>query len=275
MAVLKNKRTPNPLAYETVFQEAYDQSSERISMIPKRRWKYVAEPLLEHLNAAYIAVMGIGYDPVRGKPDYMAIKQDRIRRAISELLAIQGPLYVYWAVSNDKHENLMRPRSEESRRKWVDSLNHVINMLAAMLQDEAEKPSNPLRWYTNREVRESLLLGSMRSLLLETQRRVIRLPLGARDANGLVLTTLMADAWYHAVEGNRLPRNKTEALAREKHISALISDISKANRPMFTVFASGTISEEDMAKWANLLKETNDLAYRIQASDKKRFQSLK
>lgn len=281
MAILKNRQSVNPLEYERQLAKLYHESRDRISHIPRRRWKYVAEPLLECLNTAYISIMGITYDPVRGRDDYAQIKYDRIQKGIASLLAMQKPLYVYWAISNDRQETAMRPRTDDQRKAWADQTNHVLNLLAALARSsqcynpDDDIPPNPIRYYTNAEVRNSLLLRAARSLLLETQRRVISLPLATRDADGMILEQLMADIWYHANEANaRIPRTAEEYRRRRDHLSALISDITKANRPMLAVFATGTISEANMAKMATLLSETNDLAYRIMTSDRKRFGSL-
>ena len=281
MAIVKNRRKQSPLEYERQLVKLYRDSQERISHIPRRRWKYVAEPLLECLNTAYIAVMGVACDPVRGREDYMRTKYSRIQEGISALMAMQKPLYVYWAISGDKQEKSMRAKTDEQRRAWADQTNHVINLLADLARanpcynPDDDVPPNPIRYYTNAELHKSLLLTSMRALLRETQRRIIGLQLAVRDADGLILETLMADAWYHALEVNaRIPRNRVEYEKRRAHVSALISDITKANRPLLAVFATGTVSEANMARWATLLSETNDLAYRIQASDRKRFGNL-
>lgn len=282
MAVLKNKRSPNPLQYEQVFNRLYDTSRERIARIPKRRWKLVAEPLLDCLNPAYIAVMGIAYDPVKGRKDYMDVKYRCNKRAVDLLLAMQKPLYIYWAISDGKSEPLMHKRDDDNRKAWADQVNHTINILMDILRknpnySEADDvPPNPIAYYTNKELHSSLLLQATRDLLITTQSEAIRLPLGMRDAQGMILAELMGDAWYHAVEANRrTPRNHEEYDRRREHVSAIISDITESNRAMLAVFTGGTVSEERMAKWANQLKEANDLAYRIQVSDRKRFGNLK
>lgn len=279
--VIKNKRTHNPLEYERAFDDLYRTSQARISSIPKRRWKLVAEPLLSELNAAYISVMGIAYDPVRGKTDYMEIKRQRILAGARHLAALQGPLLTYWAVSNDRQENLMREKGNEKRKTWTEEVNRTSNLLVGMLRAYPEDlpediRTNPIVYYTSKEVQGSVFLILARSLLLETQRQVIRLPLGVRDAQGMIMAELMADVWMHAVLSNKsIPRNRKEYEIRKEHVSAVISDITKSNRALFAIFAGGHISDENMAKWADLLGETQEIAYRIQSSDKKRFGALK
>lgn len=281
MAVLKNKRRPSPFQYEETFWKLYSYTRQKMLGIPKRRRDTVAVPILERMNAAYLAVMGIAYDTVKGSREYMQVKRDRTAAAIRHLQDLQMPLMVYWAISGDREEERMKPQDKRKREYWVRSINDEINLLAGLLRSnpcrtpEDEDPPILIIYYTQEEIRKSLFLTMMQQLLRTTHTRRIRMAEGMRDADGDILISLVNDAWYHAVSGNKIiPRNRKEYEMRRGHFSRVISDLTKMNRPMMAVFGTCVLSEEQMSTWAHLLEETAQICYRLQQSDRKRFGGL-
>ena len=279
MAVLKNKRTQSSLEYERAFMELYEHCKQNTMHLPRRRHETLAKPIMEIMNRAYVHVMNIQFLPVRGR-SYMEVKYREISKALEILMEIEKPIMVLWGISGDKEATELKHQKNSSRGYWAELTNRSINLLQALERSnpnhaEDAAPPNPVVYFTDKEIASSRFLTLTRKILRITHTRYIRLPVEMRDAEMASLLWLANDAFYHAVRGNKfIPRTKREYEKRREHISKCIACLNDMNRVMLGVFASEKLSEKQMAEWAETLADALEISYRVQNSDKKRFEHL-
>ena len=281
MAIYRSQRTMAKTQYEESFKRLYADVRDRMSRVPKRRQEAVARPLMAILNRAYHEILAINEDPVRGAKNAADVRYRAICRAQDYILALQKPLFVYWAICGDPEEKGMKYISDRKRAYLCDRFNDVLKMLHAMQTSstryEPEKDHGVmlLFYYSEKQIEEARFLLVLRKLHRVTHAKITRLDRRFRDAEADEARRLIDDAWFHAVYGNMgVPMNHEQYLWRRKHFSTAISDLYKLERPVLAMLSLGSWSNREMQEWQGLLNDANKLLQAVQRSDRARFGSL-
>lgn len=266
----KSQRRLSATQYETSFLAVYNHMRELMLALPKRRQKSIANPIMEAMNEAYQAIMDIAEKPVRGRKDMAQVRYDAIVRAQQVILKIQKPLYVYWVIC-DKSRTTQRTHLCQ-QFDYVLSLLHGIQCKSTVYNPETDAGVMRLVYFTNDEINKAEFLSKIRDLLIYTHDKVTRMPKTWRDADGDLLEKFVADAFFHAVFGNKChpDQDKEQAEIRRKNFSAALTALKAMNRPMISCFAGLGLSERELLEWSDLLVDSIKLLSAVMASDKGR-----
>ena len=270
-------RTPTCSQYEEDFKGVYRDIRNRMLRVPKRRRRYVADPVMVVMNKAYRHIMDIDERVVGNSEEAQIIKLNAIREAEDSLLQIQKPFYVYWNICGDPEEPAMKPKTMKKQAIMCDEINGILKMLRAMetaspayLPDSTRK-GDYITYYNAKAIRAAKFLAMIQRLHQFTHGKLVRLNEGLKNAEGDIIQWLIDDAWYHALEGNKYPQNEEEIKERRAHFSSAISDLYEIQRPIFSLISTADFSDKELTEWNDLLNESLKLLHAVQKSDGERF----
>ena len=261
MAIHVSDRNLSRLEYEDLYRELYREMRQKMMRIPKRRRDTVARPVLEKMNAAWEAILGIEEDPVRGTKHAAGIRMARIIEAQKKIKETEPAIWVWWSICTEDED--MKAQDWRKRQRICDRFNRILQLLHDM--QKAGKAYNPekdrgitqMRYYTESEIENAVFLRKLRELHRMTHTKHIRMSQSAKDAESGLIVRLVNTAWYCAVRGNQLKTYiPEEAEQRRQYFSIAVRCLRKAERPLFDLFDFEGFSNREMREWAELLNES-------------------
>lgn len=238
----------------------YEYSEAKLSKMAKRKYRWLAEPIVTKMNVIRDEIMQIFdafYDDGRSRKDKSA-------KAIRELLSLQKPLLALWNVERYKTDRMI---------KWVSMIDREINLLARY---GGFRTGGRYMYILDYEAINRLeCMKSISDLHKMIYSKTISLPSVPRSTKGSFLMGMADEALYRISEGNRIyPKTKEEYEKRKKNFSRALNCLKSMESPLMAVFNLMNYSDETMEEIARLVTETAKLLRGIMESDEKRFSNL-
>ncbi len=263
MSVLKSKRVLSPHEYVTNFIDLYKYTEERLAGVPKRKRKWLCEPIILKMNSIYNIIADSNCDYYISNTK-LCDNTDIANEIINELLNLQRPLLALWNIEKYKTQKMAH---------WSDLINEEINYVKRIGVIKEEKAKLFIIDYE--AVNKADFLKALSKLHRLIYSKTISLPDNIRGAKGLLLMRLADDALYYAYDANRfVPTTKAMYDARAKKMIKAYKRLKAMDNPMFSLFNLMGYSEKTMIEMANALQDATNLLYGVIKSDKERFKDL-
>lgn len=268
IAIHVSERTTSKLEYENQFHDLYGFIRDKLEHVPKRRRETISRPLLNAMNEAFDVIMKIEEDPIRGTKTPAKKRYALILEAQKKIMAIEPLLWVWWNIAEDDKEKGLKEQSWKQKANICDKFNSVLELLYQMQLKSSKYNKDDdhgvmkMRYYTDAEIENAIFLSKLRQLHRFTHSKHIRLSPIARDAESGLLVSLINDAWYHAVKGNKF-NVRTQKEQRLKYFDSAIKSLHKAERPLFDLLNNETFSNNEMNEWMKLYDECEKLLFSV------------
>lgn len=241
--------------------------------LPRRRLEFVAYPFMSKMNRVYELVLSISDG--RNTPEE---RYNRIVEAEHALAEIEKPLWVWWNICAGRNDPDIKRMDVHKRAFICERFNEEMLLLRKEQKnskiysaDNDNEEGLLVRYYTDSEIMNAIFLTKLSELHQIVHGKVLKLPALIRGSEANILVSLTDDAWWSAINGNKLrlgvPGEREE---RKKSFCRTVSDLEKAERPMFSVLSIGGYSNDEMQDWIDLFNECLRLIKGIQKSDRRR-----
>lgn len=260
MSVLASKRQISKHEYAEQFMKLYEYTEVKLSKMAKRKYRWLAEPIVAKMNLMRDEIMQIFdayYDDGKSR-------KERSAKVIRDLLSLQKHLLALWNVEGYKTDRMIR---------WASMIDREIVLLAGY---GGFRTAGRYMYILDREAVNRLeCLKSMSALHKMIYSKMISLPATPRSTKGSYLMSMADEALYRISEGNRIfPKTKEEYELREKNFSRALNCLKSMESPLMAVFNLMDYSDETMEEMAGLVTETAKLLRGLMESDRKRFNNL-
>lgn len=247
------------------FTKLYAFTNERLSHMAKRKWRWLAQPIIDEMNGIMDDILSI-HNPFLNRATHTDDTSERIQSTIKRLTDLQKPLVALW---NVEHYSMKR------MARWANMINEEIYYLG-LIGDLGLEEGERYMFILDYEAIDKMdCLRTLCEFHRFIYSKTISLPTQIRDSRGSMLMDLVDAALYHAAEANRsIPATKQQYMDRAAHIAIAIDSLHHMQTPMVAVFNVMGYSEAVMLQWCDYLVREIDMLVGLQKSDKKRFEKL-
>lgn len=266
MTVIKRKRKLAPDEYVTQFIGLYKFALERLDRMAKRKWVWLAQPIIDEMNSIMDELLSI-HNPFYAYGINEYGKSERANIIIRRIIRLQKPLLALWNVEQYTINRMAM---------WAEMIDREIYYLSIMGGLHIQKGKRFMCILDYDAINKMDFMKTMCELHRFVYSKTISLPANCRNSSGSMLMNLADDALYHITMANqRIPTTRWQYKKRAKHIAAAIDSLNHMQVPLIAVFNVMNYSESTMFKWCDLLKREIDMLAGLQKSDRQRFQNLK
>lgn len=264
MSVLVSKRTLSRHEYVNTFLKLYELTSDNLSKIAKRKYRWICEPIAHRMNDLYNMIMQSNNDYFEYGMKLISL-QDRSRLMIDSMIELQKPLFILWNIEDYETRKMAN---------WTDLINDEIHYLARL----GGIPYNSVQrmFILDYEaINKADFLKTMSELHKMIYTKTISLKENIRSTKGTLLMNLADEAWYRVCHANlHMPQNKKMYENRKKDVSIALDCLRQMQQPMAALFNIMNYSENVMLEMATLLDTEMKLLKGLLKSDAKRFDYL-
>ena len=261
MSVLASKREISKFEYAWHFVKLYEYTEEKLSKMAKRKYRWLAEPVVLRMNRIRDEIMQLYdeyYDPgISGR--------EQCERFIRHLLDLQKPLLALWNI--DRY-------TEKRMIKWASLIDREINLLTDMAG--MGKCGQYMFILDYAAINRMDCMRNMSILHKMIYTKTISLPSRTRETKGSYLQKLADEALFRTFRANRtVPKSGREYEQRRADLSRAMNCIKSMEQPMFSIFNQMNYASETMEEIAKLITEQEKLLAGLMKSDRTRFSGLK
>ena len=261
MSVLKSKRTLSKHEYVRVFGELYDYTSVKLAKVPKRKQRWICEPISHQMNEIYKYIMILDSEyynygiKLKDKPN-------QSRYLVKKILRLQKHLIALWNIEKYKTKDMVH---------WCEIINQELQHITKLgcIQLEEHECMFILDY---KSINEADFVKNMCNLHRMIYTKTMSLPEYVRNTSGSLLMELADEALYCICNANRfVPNTKSRAKYRTKNIDTAIECIKQMQQPMMSLFNIMRYSEQTMLDMSRMLNKEMRLLKGVKKSDKQRF----
>lgn len=265
MSVVRSKRTLSKSEYAMFFTKVYKKICEHLSRVPKRKQRYLCEPISCIANELHRMIMML-FDRYYKYEIKEKNKYEQAETVIYKIHSLQKPLLALWNIERTETDRMIN---------LVEMLNKEIEYIAGYGDIPIENLSY-MYILDYKAINKMEFIKTMSKLHRMIYQKMLHLPANNRNMNGTLLMRLADDALYHVCEANRnYPTCKEIYNKRIEHLSIALSEIKSMQVPIFSVFNLAYYSNNTMLEISALLDTEIRLLKGLIESDKKRFANLK
>lgn len=266
MSVLASKRTLSRHEYVRTFMELYNYTVQKLSKVPKRKYKFICKPISDAMNGIYNSIMEANNDYFHYGIKLLD-KNERTKQIINQIIGLQKQLLVLWNIEKYETKTMVR---------WIDLIDEEIYYIAKLGGLNPVKGKQYMYIIDYNSVHKAEFLSTMRDLHRFAYTKIIPTNSIFRDTRGILILELVDEAWYRVTHANRYPVKTAKQYAgRKEDIEIAMNCLKELEQPMLALFNYMGYSETKMQQWANLITKEQKLLKGLQISDKKRFENLK
>lgn len=260
MSVHVSQRNESPIEFMASFLNFQQYAENKISKIPKRKYRWIGKPIIDKLNEIYDVLFTLSKDCFKRNK---SIKEDRekIKDVIRKYKELNRLLFVFWNINNDGMDDMV---------KWVVLADKAIDCIVRMGGFKRRNKYMDILDY--KSINKAKYVKKMAELHSFIYSKTISTPKHLQESKGRELMKLADIAFNCVIDANKNPPNtKEEYLARKENIEIALDCVDKMQTPVLSLFYEMHYGDATMKEWAGLLNDEFNLLSGIQKSDKKRF----
>lgn len=265
MSVIKSKRNLSNIQYIMDFRNLYDYTTRQLYKIPKRKQRWLGEPIINRMNKIESLLMEMSNEyfvyGINTKN-----KQERAKTIIKQFMKLQKPLIALWNIERYEQDEMIR---------WCELINDLIRNVAA---SHCLPYNDEIRYmfildYSS--IKRTEFMRNMSELHRLIYTHCISMPRNFRDTKGLRLMELADNALFYLSRANiHIPKTKSQYENRRKDISTALECINEMQIPLFSVFNGLHYKNETMEQFAKMISYELKLLKGLLKSDEVRFSDI-
>lgn len=276
MSVLRSKRHLSRYEFEHNYIQFYNYTTDIMSKTPKRRRKYLCEPLSKQINIIFNWIMTLNENIYAKNDKGKLVREQAIIKSIDEIYNIEKVLMVYWNVMKIPFKKMCN---------WCEYLNKEIALLNGIMKEtntlEEKECSKHHKKQRNlfvldwNKINKVDFLKNMSDLHRYTHGKTIRAVKDFENGTTPLIISLIDDALYNVMTANACyPQTKEEYEIRSGKIKRAINDLNRIQIPLLSYFDIMQYSNKTQEEWSGMIVNEIKLLQGLQKSDKKRFGNL-
>lgn len=265
MSVLVPNRTLSRTEYAFKFVQLYDYLTQKLSHVPKRKQRWLCDPIINILNRTEYKVMQIS-DQYFNYGIKLKDKPSQGEEVINDLLSLQKPLLALWNIE----------KFEMKKMAYccflIDKEIELITKMSGL--PEMNGMSMFILDYDT--INKVEYLKNMCKLHKTVYEKAIHLPRSVRESKGTLLMSLADEALFCVCRANLEYPTSAEILQRRTEcLSTALNCIKQMQLPFLSIYNVMHYSEDTMKDIADMLSTEFKLLNGVLKSDKQRFADLK
>lgn len=261
MSVHVSERNLSKTEHIRQFLSFYDFSEKELSEIPKRKRRWIAEPIMHIINDIYEDFFSINNSyfnyGIKEKDN-----QEQVNEVIRKFKKLNDELFVMWNVQKSDMEYMA---------KWADRMENIIDLLLKISCIKRDRVRY-VEIIDYSVLNKAEFLNNMCELHRFIYRKTISINSKLRESKGSELMRLADLALVCLFRANiHIPNTKEEYLERKKNVATAFNCVNNMQLPITSLFLEMHYGEKTMLQWASLVDTQLKLLHGLQKSDEKRF----
>lgn len=266
MSVLKANRHLSKTEFEQSYSVFFADSERILNKCPKRRVKYIAEPISVLNVLLYQEIMNITSDLYSKSKWKKEQKQKHIQNSFKYIERLNRAIMVYANI---------REMDFEEQCRWCEPIPNILEYLNKEVELPYENSKYTFRVLDWDKIKDFELLNNMCELHRYCHGKAVRAKEFLDNGTTSLFIKIIDDAFYLTMIANSyIPRTKEEYEERKEMIDYALKELYHIQRPMLTFFNFMHYSNNVQTEWGDMLKLQIKLLKGLQKSDEKRFSKL-
>lgn len=263
MSVHISQRNESAMEYIASFLKFQDYAENKISNIPKRKFRWIGKPIIDKMNEIYEGLFVLNKNYYRYG---ITAKKDKeaAQSVIDKYKELNRLLFIFWNINKDTMNDM---------RKWAVLADKAIDSLIKI--SGFNRRSRYMDILDYESINKAKYVKKMTELHSFIYSKTISTPKFLRESKGTELMKLGDTALLCVIDANRFPPDtKEEYLQRKENISTALDCVNTMQIPIVSLFYEMKYNESTMKEWARLVNDELNLLKAVQKSDNDRFGHL-